>query len=73
MERTRNAYPPSNKNSKYSWHLTAKQIAMIDEALNAVGEFGEIRLVINRGQIQYLVTSKSFTVRNYRTGMIRNK
>jgi hypothetical protein len=33
---------------------------MIDEALATLGEFGEIRLVIQKGRLRYLVTQRSF-------------
>lgn len=40
--------------------LDLKQVRMIDEALASLGEFGEVRLVIQKGQLRYLVTQRSF-------------
>ena len=40
--------------------LELKQVRMIDEALASLGEFGEVRLVIQKGQLRYLVTQRSF-------------
>ncbi len=39
--------------------LTPRQIRAIDEALAAVGEYGEIRLVVNRGKLRFIQTLKS--------------
>jgi hypothetical protein len=54
-------------------NLSVDQIIMIDEAISVVGDFGEVRLVINRGQLHYLVTQKSYNARAYQPGMISNE
>jgi len=43
---------------------------MINQAMNEVGEFGEVRLVIEGGKLHYLVTQKSINVRKYQTGTV---
>ena len=48
--------------------LSASQIRMIDEALSQVGEFGEVRLVVERGRLRFLVTEKSFDVLKWESG-----
>jgi hypothetical protein len=53
-------------------NLSLDQIIMIDEAISFVGDFGEVRLVIDRGQLHYLVTQKSYNARVYQPGMIIN-
>jgi len=53
-------------------HLTVDQVKMINRAMTEVGDFGEVHLVIERGQLHYLVTQKSINVRNNRSGMITN-
>jgi hypothetical protein len=40
--------------------LDLRQVRMIDDALANLGEFGEIRLVIQKGQLRYLVTQRSY-------------
>ena len=40
--------------------LTPPQVAMIDEALSSLGEYGELRLVVEKGRLRFLVTHKSF-------------
>lgn len=42
--------------------LRPNQIAMIDEALSALGDYGELRLVVEKGRLRFLVTQKSFDV-----------
>jgi hypothetical protein len=51
--------------------LNAKQISMIDEALNSVGEYGEVRLVVEKGRLRFVVTNKSFDVFKWHSGTIR--
>ena len=40
--------------------LDLSQISMIDEALAAAGEFGEVRLVVESGQLRFVVTRTRF-------------
>ena len=54
-------------------HLTADQVKMIDDAISSIGDFGEVRLVIQRGQLHYLVTQKSFNMRKSRTSSSSNR
>lgn len=42
--------------------LKPSQVRMIDEALGKIGEFGEVRLVVERGRLRFLVTEQSFDV-----------
>lgn len=39
--------------------LNPRQIDMIDEALGNVGEYGEVRLVVEKGRLRFLVTQVS--------------
>ncbi|MFO7623864.1 MAG: hypothetical protein R6V73_05890 [Anaerolineales bacterium] len=50
--------------------LKLSQISMIDEALDKVGEFGEVRLVVERGRLRFLVTEKSFDVLKWKPGSL---
>lgn len=34
--------------------LTAEQIAQIDELLASLGEYGEVHLVVQRGELRYI-------------------
>jgi hypothetical protein len=40
--------------------LNAEQIRIIDEALRSLGDFGELRLVVEKGRLRFLVTQKSY-------------
>jgi len=40
--------------------LDQRQVTMIDEALAALGEFGELRLVVEKGRLRFIITQKSF-------------
>ncbi len=42
--------------------LQPDQIAMIDEALAEIGEYGEVRLVVEKGRLRFLVVQRSFDV-----------
>ena len=50
--------------------LKPSQISMIDEALDKLGEFGEVRLVVERGRLRFLVTEKSFDVLKWKPGSL---
>ena len=50
--------------------LKLSQISMIDEALDRLGEFGEVRLVVERGRLRFLVTEKSFDVLKWKPGSL---
>jgi hypothetical protein len=50
--------------------LNLNQVRMIDEALGIVGEFGEVRLVVERGRLRFLVTEQSFDVLKWESGRI---
>lgn len=46
------------------------QITMIDEALNSLGEYGEVRLVVEKGRLRFLVTQRSFDALRWQPGKI---
>ena len=39
--------------------LGRSQIKMIDEALEAVGPFGEVQLIVEKGRLRFVVTKNS--------------
>lgn len=49
-------------------NLSMPQIRMIDEAMSAVGEFGEVHLVVRKGYLRFLVTRKSYDALKFRPG-----
>lgn len=48
--------------------LLPRYIEMIDEALAALGDYGEVRLVVERGRLRFLVTQKSYDLLKFRSG-----
>ncbi len=51
--------------------LDVEQITMVDEALVALGDFGELRLVVEKGRLRFLVTQKSFDALKWSPGTIQ--
>lgn len=50
--------------------LHPHQIVMIDEALAALDEFGEIRLVVEKSRLRFLVTQKSYDTLKWQPGSL---
>jgi len=50
--------------------LNAKQVSMIDEALSSLGDYGEVRLVVEKGKLRFLATQKSFDALKWEPGNI---
>jgi hypothetical protein len=48
--------------------LEMKQVSMIDEALSSLGDYGELRLVVEKGKLRFLVTQKSFDALKWEPG-----
>jgi hypothetical protein len=49
--------------------LSESQVRMVDEALAAVGQFGEVRLVVQKGRIRYVVVEKSHDALKWEAGI----
>lgn len=50
--------------------LDKRQVVMIDEALAALGEYGEVRLIVEKGRLRFIVTQKSFDALKWQPGYI---
>ncbi|OGO60708.1 MAG: hypothetical protein A2029_15485 [Chloroflexi bacterium RBG_19FT_COMBO_47_9] len=50
--------------------LNPNQVIMIDEALAALGDYGEVRLIVEKGRLRFLVTQKSFDALKWRPGSV---
>ena len=48
--------------------LDPSQVEMIDEALAALGEFGEVRLVVEKGRLRFVVTQNSHDALKWQPG-----
>lgn len=53
--------------------LSPGQVMMIDEALKALGDYGEIRLIIEKGRLRFLVTQKSIDALKWHPGLLGNE
>jgi hypothetical protein len=52
--------------------LESRQIAMIDEALLALGDFGEVHLIVNKGRLRFIAMHKSYDAYKWQPGDIVN-
>jgi len=70
MEHISAPLAPDRNNSRDAnyQHLDPHQIEMIDEALNSIGDYGEVRLIVEKGRLRFLVTQKSFDVLKIQSG-----
>lgn len=67
MSQTNDSVETANLN-----FLDRNQVSMIDEALTALGEYGEVRLIVERRQLRFIVTQRSFDALKWRPGAIGN-
>jgi len=56
------SYTPEN--------IELHQVTMIDEALGDLGEYGEIRLIVEKGRLRFLVTQKSYDALKWQPGRL---
>lgn len=50
--------------------LEPRQVIMIDEALSALGEYGEVRLIVEKKRLRFLVTQKSYDALKWQPGSL---
>jgi len=50
--------------------LASNQLVMIDEALSSLGEYGEVRLIVAKGRLRFIVTEKSYDVLKWQPGSL---
>lgn len=61
-------FPPAERDSLGTCHLTLQQIQMIEEALLSLGDYGEVRLIMEKGRLRFLVTQKSVDINKWKPG-----
>ena len=58
---------PLNKNSLPSdlklYKLTLEHIRRIDEMLDEVGEYGEVHIIVQKGELRYINKIQSYSLR----------
>jgi hypothetical protein len=52
--------------------LDPRQVSMVDEALNSLGDYGEVRLVVEKGRLRFLITQRSFDTLKWQPGTIES-
>ena len=62
----------NTNNSKPSKFLGRSQVEMIDEALDAVGPFGEVQLIVEKGRLRFVVTKNSHDALRWNPGDIED-
>lgn len=63
--------PEEAQTSERMPRLTEAQVAMIEEALARVGEFGEVRLKVEKGRLRFICVEQSFDALRWRGGKDR--
>ena len=58
----------SNGDSCTLKFMELQQVSMIDEALTSLGDYGEVRLIVEKGKLRFLVTQKSFDALKWQPG-----
>ena len=58
------------KDSSLLTFLDLSQVTMIDEALSALGDYGELRLIVEKGRLRFIVTQKSFDALKWQPGTL---
>ncbi len=65
--------PCTTHPSYSSKFLHSSQIEMIDEALSSIGDYGEVRLIVEKGRLRFLVTQKSFDTLKWEPGSLNSE
>ena len=58
-----------DRNNGYLF-LLPKHVQMIDEALCSLGEYGEVRLVVEKGRLRFVITQKSYDTLKWYPGVL---
>jgi len=72
MQDTCRTFDPDEEDRPAHRFLRPRQIEMIEEALCSLGEYGEVRLVVEKGSLRFLVTQKSFDALKWFPGSIES-
>jgi hypothetical protein len=71
------SHQTTSQTENHAWRslmfLNFLQIQMIDEALSAVGEYGEVRLIMQKGRLRFVVTQNSHDALLWEPGSLKKK
>lgn len=62
MENSNPAIQKATLNSRSIKMLQTPQIELIENALQQIGDYGEVRLVVEKGRLRYIEVAKSMDV-----------
>jgi hypothetical protein len=62
--------PDSEQDPQNYSFLEDQQIRMIDEALSSLGDYGEVRLIVEKGRLRFVITQKSFDALKWKPGSL---
>jgi hypothetical protein len=62
MENSNSVIQKAAVNSRPTKMLQTSQIELIENALQQIGDYGEVRLVIEKGRLRYIEVAKSMDV-----------
>ena len=69
------SHQTTSQTENHSWHslkfLNLLQVQMIDEALSAVGDYGEVRLIMQKGRLRFVVTHNSHDALLWEPGSLK--
>ena len=69
---SRNETKANAGKSKPLKFLGPSQIKMIDVALEAVGPYGEVQLIVEKGRLRFVVTKNSHDALKWRNGSLND-
>ena len=64
------SFPSTNGAGELAF-LDDSQVRMIDEALSTLGAYGEIRLVVEKGRLRFVITQKSLDALKWEPGSFK--
>jgi hypothetical protein len=70
MGDSKNSYLNGVSENRTLSFLDNGQVQMIDEALTALGDYGELRLIVEKGRLRFLVTQRSFDALKWQPGVL---
>ena len=73
QERTQHGAQGNSPVARPMKFLDPAQVEMIDEALAALGEFGEVRLVVEKGRLRFVITQNSHDALKWQPGSMNRR
>jgi hypothetical protein len=62
---------PASMDDLHLQFLDPHQVAMLDEALATLGDFGELRLVVEKRRLRFIICQKSIDALKWQPGSLQ--